>query len=249
MRYGQMMRNYLKAPLAIVALGLIGACADNQTAPVSQRPTVKAPANFTVVGEVVTFRVDNSVGIVERIGDHVVSIPAGAICDMETSGYGPTYWDAPCDPLLGSVVITASVLEDADGQPYIDFQPNMRFAPDKDVVLFLRQGYNSAKTKLILRYCDANLNCVDESDSDNALRPFRVNNTPVLGRRIKHFTGYMIGSGEECPGSVYDNGDGTYWCEEGEGGITRRSGYMVASGEDIGDIMKEDPILKDEKEK
>jgi hypothetical protein len=247
MRYGQ-MRNYVKASFAVVMLGMAGACADNQTvAPANQAATIVAPANFSFTGTAVEFRVDNSAGIVQRIGNHTISIPAGAICDLETSGYGPAYWDAPCDPLVGSIVITGTVFEDADGQPYIDFQPSMRFAPDKDVMLFAKQGRNSPKMVLQVNYCNAVGYCYDESINDATLKPFRVGNTPTIGRRIKHFTGYNIGSGGDyCPGTVVDNGDGTYWCEEG--GLTRKSGYMVASGEDIVDIMKDDPTVKNEKD-
>jgi hypothetical protein len=228
MMHGQ---NFAKAFVAFATLGLAAACADNgAVAPVSQAPAFTAPANFLTVGSTVVFRVNNAEGITKRIGNELISIPAGAICDLATSGYGTDSWDKACNPLKGSVVITATVLEDADGMPYVDFQPAMRFAPSKEVVLFLRQSTSTAGKELFVNYCNNVGYCYDESVTDASLKPFRIGNTPVMGRRVKHFSGYMLGSGGECT----SGGEGN-WC----GGTTRRSGYMVASGEDVSDLLND----------
>ena len=234
MKQGQ---NFAKAFVAFATLGLAAACADNNAvAPASEAPAFVAPANFIKVGTSVVFRVNNAEGVTKRIGNELISIPAGAICDLATSGYGASYWDKPCNPLKGSVVITATVLEDADGQPYVDFQPAMRFSPNKEVMLFLRQGKNSLKKQLFINYCNNVGYCFDESLTDASVKPFRVGNTPVLGRRVKHFSGYNVGVGESCTGGFQNNGD-TGWCDSGLG---RRSGYMVASGEDVSDMLRDD---------
>ena len=162
---------------------------------------------------------------------------AGAICDLGKSRYGATEWDKPCTPLKGSVVITAMLFEDGDGQPFVDFQPAMRFAPNKEVMLFLRQGKNSQKKQLFINYCNNTGYCYDESLTDASLKPFRIGKTPVVARRLKHFSGYNIGVGETCNGTFYPYGDGTGWCEEG--GFMRRSGYMVASGKDVSEILND----------
>jgi hypothetical protein len=240
MRHGHSMRNYAKAFFAFVALGMVNACADNNAvAPTAEAPTFAAPANFTRVGNVITFRVDNAQGITKKLGANVISIPAGAICDILTSGYGSTTWNNDCQPLKGSILITATLLQDSDGQPYVDFQPAMRFSPSKEVMLFLRQGKNTAKKQLFVMYCDNAGFCSDESLTDASLALFRVGNSPVIGRRVKHFSGYMVQSEGNCSGSVGSNGDGTYWCDSGAGSMTRRSGYMVASGEDVSTVMKD----------
>jgi hypothetical protein len=232
------MRNYAKAFFAFAALATISACSDNNSAaPSAEAPTFVAPANFARVGNSIVFRVNNSDGVVKHLGKHLISIPAGAICDPLTSGYGASFWDKPCQPLKGSIIITATVLQDGDGQPYVDFQPAMRFAPDKEVMLFLRQGLNSGKKQLFVNYCNNLGYCYDESLADPSVKPFRIGRTPVLGRRLKHFSGYNIGVGESCNGTFYPYGDGTGWCEEG--GFTRRSGYMVASGKDINDVLND----------
>jgi hypothetical protein len=49
----------------------------------------------------------------------------------------------------------------------------------------------------------------------------------------------------ECIGTVVPTDDGGLWCEEDPrgdgGGSPRRSGYMVASGEDITEVMPDSP--------
>ena len=80
MTQGQTMRNYARAVFVFSALAMLGACADNNTvAPVEETPAFVAPANFLRVGYVVAFRVENAKGITQKIGDHVISIPANAI--------------------------------------------------------------------------------------------------------------------------------------------------------------------------
>jgi hypothetical protein len=243
MKHGHISRNSAKAFFAFVTLGLASACADSTVAPTAEVSAFKAPAAFSRTGGVKIFRVNNSEGITQRIGSHVINIPARAICDPLTSGYGSTTWDNPCSPLIGSILITATVLYDNDNHPYIDFQPAMRFAPDKEVMLFLRNGRSATATQLNVKYCNNLGYCVDESLNDASLKPFRVGNTSVIGRRIKHFSGYMIGQGGACPGTVTQDADGSWWCEEG--GMDRRSGYMVASGKSDTDGAKpEDKVTK-----
>jgi hypothetical protein len=104
----------------------------------------------------------------------------------------------------------------------IDFQPAMRFNPTKEVGLFFREPKNGAQN-LAVKYCNNAAICVDESLNDASLKPFRINKD-IVGRRVKHFSGYVI-------------------AYEGLGldisiGLLRKSGYMVASGEDIADIME-----------
>jgi len=222
MKHGHISRNSAKAFFAFAALALAGACADNSAvAPTAEAPAFVAPANFLRTGYVIAFRVDNQKGATQKIGEHVINIPANAICDLATSGYGETTWNKSCSPLKGSVVITATVLSGPDGEPMIDFQPAMRFAPNKEVTLFFKDAKNGQKN-LSINYCNNVGYCVDESLTNAALKPFRINNN-IVGRRLGHFSGYVI---------AYDNG-----LVDISIGLLRKSGYMVASGEDITDVM------------
>jgi hypothetical protein len=239
------IRTSAKAVVAFGMLGLLGACADSNTAAPARKLSPRAPANYTMVGTSVVFTVDNSAGAVQVVGSHVISIPAGAICDQATSSYGKTEWDKPCSPLAGSMEITATEFQGPDGEPYIDFQPAMRFSPDKEVMVFFRTPRTDGSMTLNVRYCDADLVCSDEALADASLRPFRVGTTSILGRRVKHFTGYSVVFESECLGVVEPTDDGGLWCEEepmGDGSASqRRSGYMVASGEDVTEVMPDSP--------
>lgn len=238
MQHSQISRKIANAFLALVAIGGMAACADSASAPAPEVAAFKAPASFTTVEGVVTFTVNNSEGRIQRVGDHVIAFPAGAICDPLFSGYGSTEWDKPCTSLRGSMVITATMLRNSENQPYVDFQPALRFAPTKEVLLFLRNGRSSRATQLSVLYCNNLGFCRDESLTDSSLKPFRVGNTSIIGRRIKHFSGYMIAAGEPCNGTITQEPDGTWMCYED--GMTRRSGYMVASGNDEKATPKEE---------
>jgi hypothetical protein len=222
MKHGQISRNSAKAFFAFAALALVGACADNSAvAPTAEAPAFVAPANFLKTGYVIAFRVDNSKGATQKIGDNVINIPANAICDLLTSGYGSTTWNNSCTPQKGSVVITATVLSGPDGEPYIDFQPAMRFAPNKEVTLFFKDN-KAGEKNVTVDYCNNLGYCVDESLTNPSLKPFRISKN-IVGRRIGHFSGYVI---------AYDG--------DASNGMLRKSGYMVASGEDISDVMDND---------
>src|ERR1043165_5097932 len=224
MRHGQTMRNYAKAFFVFSTLAIVGACSDSTTAaPVAETPAFVAPANFLKTGYVIAFRVDNSKGATQLIQDHVINIPANAICDLATSGYGTDFWNKSCTPMKGSVVITATVLSGPDGEPMIDFQPAMRFAPNKEVTLFFKN--KTDKNVASVNYCNNTGFCVDESLNNPALKPFLIGKN-IVGRRLGHFSGYVI---------AYD-GLGLNVSIS----LLRKSGYMVASGDDIKDLMDDD---------
>jgi hypothetical protein len=231
MRHGQTMRNYAKAFFAFAAISMVGACADqNVSAPTvgAKSAAFKAPANYLTIGTTTVFTVNNSTGAIQRIEDHVLAVPAGAICALNST-YGSTEWDKPCTPLSGSVTFTATVLQGPDGEPFIDFQPSVRFSPTKQVMLFFKNTSTKAGTLAVV-YCNNLGTCHDESLSDASLKPFRVGTTSMIGRRVKHFSSYTVWTVDECPsGNVTIEGDGTIWCHDG--GLARKSGYMVASGQ------------------
>jgi hypothetical protein len=251
MRHGHTSLNLTKAFFAFVTLGLAAACSDAGVAPTVKAPAFKAPPAFDIVVGTHVFTVNTAEDAIERFGDHVLFVPAGAICDPALSTYGATEWDNACVPLKGSIEITATMMRDNDNHPYVDFQPALRFDPSKNVLLFLRNGLSQTATELGMQYCNNDGYCVDETLADPSLAPFRVGKTSMLGRRIKHFSGYLVQAGAECPGTLTEEPNGTWMCwDEAGDGSTRRSGYMVASGlddEDITGVNKDSKDSKDEK--
>ncbi len=231
MRHSHTSRISAKTILAFVGLGLAGACSDSVSAPTSD-VAVKAPAAYTQVTGSSTFRYNPSKGITKRLGDHVLVIPANGVCDLSSS-YGPGTWDDACAPLTHSIAITATSYVDADGHPYIDFQPALRFVPTKEVDLYMLDGKRQNATIVTMNWCNAQLVCIDESINDPSLVTQRVGASRVLVRRIKHFSGYNLTSGGDyCPGSVIPDPAGGWFCDLGDGRGLMRSGYMLATGLD-----------------
>jgi hypothetical protein len=156
-------------------------------------------------------------------GSHAITFPAGAICEPETSSYGPTEWDQPCTPATRDVRISVKAYR-ANGSARVDFSPALRFVPERTVTLYLNdaaaartglaggllRGTGSeaalasdvdadawaaaAAFKRILYCTDAGL-CVDESLGDATLETFYDADTQLLARRVKHFSGYTIAVG------------------------------------------------------
>ena len=181
MRHGHISRISAKALLAIVGLGLAAACADS-VAPTSVVSKKKIPAQYNIVLGTESFYYTPSDGAIQRIGDHMIVIPADGICDPATSGYGRGTWDLPCDPVNYSILITATSYADPEGHPYVDFEPALRFVPTKETMLYLKDGHRIKGDQLAIFYC-ADLVCEDESIADPTLATRRAGKSATLGRR------------------------------------------------------------------
>jgi hypothetical protein len=229
MRHGHTSRISAKTILAFVGLGLAGACSDTASAPKLREVSVKAPAGYDQVLGAVSFVYDPSASTstVARFGNHLIVIPANGICDLSSSYAIGTWYDA-CEPLTQSIVITITTFADDYGHPYVDFEPALRFNPNTETDLYLKDGWRDGQEKTMINYCGA-VDCVDESLNDSTLVTWRIGNTSTLVRRIKHFSGYLVATGDECNGTIQQTDDGSLWCDDGSG-ISNRSGYMVASG-------------------
>jgi hypothetical protein len=126
------------------------------------------------------------------IGNHRLVIPAGAICALTNSGYGPSYWDAPCTTSKAAVTITAKWYTNSVGRAVVDFQPALRFNPTKTVTLSLLDKAASATSTSSIWYCATSTSCVDESKADPSVATTRDPATGYLSRRVKHFSGYNV---------------------------------------------------------
>jgi hypothetical protein len=193
------------------------------------RGLLESPAGYDLIVGVQSFWYTPSNGAIARIGDHMVVMPAGSVCDPATSGYGADLWDTPCNTVNHSVLITATTYNDIDGHPYLLFAPDLRFLPSKEVDLYLKDGRRTAARELAVAWCPTGgITCVDESINDPSLATQRVGRSAILFRRLKHMSGYYIVNRGECPGSIDMLDDGSLFCNDGS--ALFRSGYMVASG-------------------
>lgn len=203
MTKGVMKRWRLACVLA--AVGIAG-CAEGAGAP-TEAIGVGASARAAVVstsalGDTIVEKFvlhANQGGDFRIAGEHWIHIPGYAVCDPATSSYGPTQWDAPCEPTKGPIQITTVSYHDANGHPRIDFSPELRFVPaqKKQGWVYLTMGDVAAagSSSPTILYCGPDGACIDESTVDGTLTTRRSEKLGTVSRRIKHFSGYMVATG------------------------------------------------------
>jgi len=146
-----------------------------------------------------------------------VDFPAGSICDPDVSTYGAGQWDRACVTLTGPITITATTRLTANGMA-VDFQPDLRFAPDKEVTLstdlfsstlranrwFFSASKASVRPLAFLYSPSLGANAVADYKSDPSLVTHVDLESGRVWRRVKHFSGYVTGSGGGCNPSAGD---------------------------------------------
>lgn len=139
-------------------------------------------------------------------GNHAVVFPAQSICDPSTSSYGPGTWDEPCEPLQSTLKIHAEVRR-KNGTTSVDFTPSLRFVPSASpskwvwMVMYTPEavGASNDLSRFNILWASApGQPGIDETPSDPTLRTYVDTWQGISLRRIKHFTGYITGSGKSC---------------------------------------------------
>jgi hypothetical protein len=182
---------------------LLAACAGEATAPKAAQhpsllrnspfvPTALQKALVGVSDGTYSFTIDPSVDQSLSLGASHLDIPANAVCELSSSSYGPDFWNDGCTPETAPLTITAVVKNAATDHPSVQFEPAMRFSPDKNVSLYL---YVTDQATLdatrVMKYCNGTT-CVDESLVDPSLQSNVDATNNVVFRRIKHFSGYVV---------------------------------------------------------
>ena len=216
------MRRYL--PLLIAGSALIAAACRDTIAP--KRSTTAADVVLSKLGggprsyattwdpsmedsaQTLVFTI-NPTADSTRIGDFRLVYEANSVCDPATSGYGAETWQNSCETLNEPITITAKFWWHA-GQAYADFSPNIRFAPDKNVYLWLLRPEATGPMADWMNYdiwyttvIDGMRYYVDEAYNDPSLATHVEENGQVW-RRIKHFSGYNVFRGEPCDDTAGD---------------------------------------------
>jgi hypothetical protein len=148
-----------------------------------------------------------------RLGNHAVYFPDHAICNPETSSYGPDQWDAPCEPLDQPIDFHAEVRHDESGRTWVDFSPAVRFVPtdDPDKTVWVLMSANADITED--NYTQFGMNwmptgspdlAVNEAVTDASLKTYVDISNDIVFRRVKHFSGYVVASNFVDLGSVDD---------------------------------------------
>jgi hypothetical protein len=169
-----------------------------------------AGAQFSLPDGTYSFSVDPRLEQVLVLGSSRVVLPAGSVCALGVSGYGPTMWDKGCNPQKKPFVITVTVAGTGTENAAIDFQPAMRFNPLKTVSMDFAVPSLTPETAYswTIFYCPtpsgqpgarlgtnlmrADPTCVDESLTDSSLAVVPDFERSVLTRRLKHFSAYQL---------------------------------------------------------
>ena len=219
--------------MRIGVAGLIGgmalassACSVEGVAPTSNertvRPTAQRLATLTdtagsaafaavsIPDGVYSFVVDPRIDQVLTLGKSRVVLPAGSICALGVSGYGPTMWDKGCNPQKKPFTITVLAAGTGTENAAIDFQPAMRFNPLTTVTMdfYVPELSPTSSFQWTIFYCPtpsgqpgarlgtnlmrADPTCVDESLDDSSLAVVPDYQNSVLTRRLKHFSAYQL---------------------------------------------------------
>ena len=191
--------------LNVAALAtLAAACSDSSTAPVRLAPDAAPSRASYTVGDTTVGTFDYNPTLAYDIalgGGHKLTVPAGAVCDPATSGYGPSLWDAPCAPLAQPIQFTVRTWRDAAGHPRMVVSPDVRFVPGSNVVLRMKDDAAASAGVGVIVWCPTGaLTCVNESLQDAAMLTKSSPSNGFVYRRLKHFSGYNVvvdRSGEE----------------------------------------------------
>jgi hypothetical protein len=163
------------------------------------------PAKSARPAESLTFVYNPAKKTVQNFGttDQIV-IPAGAVCDPATSGYGVGLWDRPCTPLKEPLTFRLTWTVDVYGHTVVEFSPDVRFVPGSQVVLDITDRVKPKdREKGTIYWCPTgSAECVDESVDDASVQTTARGSSLHLVRLLKHFSGYNVvfgldgGSGE-----------------------------------------------------
>ncbi|NUQ91702.1 MAG: hypothetical protein HOQ12_07085 [Gemmatimonadaceae bacterium] len=207
---------------SIAAVALLAACsaADQVAAPKQERSTMPAGApSLDVIMNAVApdslsadFTVTPTGGLFV-LGAHAVYFPDHSICDPATSGYGPDLWNAPCTPLDQPIDFHAEVRTDASGRAWVDFTPAVRFVPTDDpnhtVWVMMKTGVDVNDSNYMnfgMKWLPSGSpdQAIDESVTDSTLKSFVDLQHDIVFRRVKHFSGYLVGSDYADVGTLID---------------------------------------------
>ncbi len=202
-------RSFMRLTLT-AAVMLLAACsaADQAVAPAvkqSARPA-GAPSLDVITNAVATdslsadFTVTPSGGMFV-LGSNAVYFPANAICNPETSSYGPGTWDNACEPLDHAINFHAEVRRDESGNRWVDFTPAVRFVPasnaSQTVWMMMKTGVdvtseNYSQFGMEWMPTSSPDVTVHEASSDSDLRSYVDIQRDIVFRRVKHFSGYIV---------------------------------------------------------
>lgn len=208
------MRRYV--PILIAGAAFIAAACRETIAPtrsVGSLTSARVPVAYSYAAPVDiktkthTFTLDPEGGTV-KVGDFTLDYPANAVCDPATSGYGEDTWELPCETLSGPITITATYWW-VNKTSFVDFQPDIRFSPDKEVFISTKRGAKKAEdldafTMYYFKSVGSAWYFYNDGAVDQTVATQRDFDSKRVWRRVKHFSGISLSSGMLCDETAGD---------------------------------------------
>lgn len=221
------MQASVRGFVTLVALVSIGACSDPTTSlrqDARQAPSAPAfdfSAGGTALGSTEYDFVVGGGGGSFSVGAYTVSFSGNSVCDPTISTYGETEWDKSCTVLADgqSIKIHATISRTVTGLA-VDFTPALRFSPSAKVIIstdafasyilanqdYFRTHHSALSAFAILYSPSLGAKAVSDFALDRSVTTHVDLNTGLVWRRVKHFSGYSVVTGESCEPSP-DNPD------------------------------------------
>jgi hypothetical protein len=208
--------NKVKLSVLFAVAATLAACSDNSVAPRSQAADAFSGATQGYRGALSTTDTTRfSITLIPGqstlyyLGDgNSMFFPAGSVCDP-ASTYGASEWDNACAPISGVVTVNVREWLDAKGHARADFLPHLRFVPSLLPTAWVTISFKDFQASLDpfynILYCATDTSgCFDESKTDASLLTVRDAVTGKVTRRIKHFSGYMVGAGDDSTSAGFN---------------------------------------------
>ena len=211
----------------VALLSFAAACSDSSTSPRHIAPSSPAAAPVfdiastgVALGQTETdFAVGPDGGSFSIGGSYTVNFPPNSVCDPSQSSYGEGEWDKAC-VTLGQPLKIHAVLSVTSTGMAVDFSPALRFSPNKTVtistdifasaILANKDYYASNRKALnfLTIFYSPSLGApgVKDFSNDRSVITHIDMSTGRVWRRVKHFSGYSVVTGEACEPSP-DNPD------------------------------------------
>lgn len=212
------MRRYVPILIAGIAL-IVSGCRDTVAPPSAEPLATLVPVEDLSFSRIVSgtdgaaavefdFNFTRAAGSAQ-IGEFTLTWEENSVCERDSSGYGWAYFRKSCQAENEDVEMTARVWTD-DGRTYVDFFPDIRFSPDKDVTLSVVRPEivrRKLTKKLMLKYniyythrIGDTRYYIDEAWFDPEQRTHFDTQTGLVWREIRHFSGFVIRTGyDETP--------------------------------------------------
>jgi hypothetical protein len=209
------MRRFVPLLIAGIAL-IVSGCRDAVAPPSSEPLATLVPVEDQSFARMVS-RTEGA-GAVEikftftraagstRIGDFTLAWQENSVCERDNSGYGWEFFRKACDAENEDIDMTARVWTE-NGRTYVDFFPDIRFSPTKDVTLSVVRDEivgRRLNKKLMLKYniyythrIGDTRYYIDEAWFDPEQRTNYNTTTGAVWREIRHFSGFVIRTGTE----------------------------------------------------